>query len=1695
MKRQRATRFAHRLYAVATAVLLSAVALAVVPSTAHAAQTTYYVDPAGSDAATGTSASTAWQSLSKVNAQTFKPGDRVLFKDGGTWTGQLALHGSGRVGLPITVASYGTGAKPVIAGNGTTVSAVLLSNEHDVTIDGLEVTNSNGDGTWRNGVEVAAQDVGALPGITLQNLYVHHVDGPSGYVVNIGHGGILVHVNGNTTPTYYTGMVIQDNQVADVRAYGVVTWSTWMQRDGWKALWGELGLPANAYGPFVPSTGLVIRGNDVHDIGNGGISPNQVAGTLIEHNTVARTAQVHGNAAIWWSGADDTTVQYNDVSATHNNGRGLDDTAFDSDESTYRSLVQYNFSHDNAGGFFETCSADTGPAEATVRYNVSQNDGGNIFYISCYNARNVNIYNNTVYAAKSTAEVPLYSMVYRETNNTQIGFRDNVFVNPLGVPYDATSNVTYQHNLYYGGPTPTDSSAITGDPLLASPGGATSNDDLTGYRLNPGSPAIGAGTGTADDGGRDLLGNPLPATASDLGALQTTSAKPAVTTSYGNRQGTSPAAIADQKSSTGWASDATGTAFPGAITVDYGSVQTFDSVTLATAFGQGQGITSADIQTWTGKAWTTQVPSAPVVWNSNSSLVEARTIELPHAVTSSRVRLVVRKANLQQGYLALNELTLGGPGPQVPAVTPEVAPSLQRWSGRAGEFRLGPQSRIAVDSADAAQLAADADTFSRDLATVIGRRLPVVTVPHPQTGDVFLTLGPAAPARDQAYDLDVGDAVVITGHDVTGAFYGEQSVEQLLQGDATHVAISRGHAEDWPTVKTRGIMVDLSAHFESVAYLEQQIRQSAWLKLSEVHLHLTDSQAYRLPSPAHPGLSSPQSYNAADIAELVRYAAQYHVVLLPEVDVPGHSGELTAFDPSLGAPCGGLDITKTETTDFVKSLLKETVGMFPNSPVIHLGGDEYPVLADQQKCPALVAYAKQHGFASTEDVYVAWLNTLARYVQSLGRQAEIWNWWDNAGGATIAPDKSIIIEPWSANPASYYTSRGYQVVSAPDENLPDYRLYVSPDTAPNNPDLPLDSRLYSGSDWWVDAANPNVLGYESPEWAYAPLDRIQWFTRNPFAVIADRTWGGRRLANVFAFEDVLDRIGGAPGIPEPVPAQATLLSGAAYGSAGTTGHEAGAAFDGNADTYYASSGTTSEDIGIDLGAGHAAQVTKIRFIPVPDPNPNWPYSYQPGALDNTLNMVGGTFQGCTGGPDSGCVDLASVQWHPMYDWNQLAVTVPQKFRWLRFVGASGKPVKVSDVQFYTAPATAADVQLTAPDKLQALQTSTVTGSVTNTGNTALRNVVVNLHAFSGRDSSTLAAPAPVTIPILPPQHTQRLTWPIRVPAEATAGTYYFQAQASYDAPTPGGGTQTATATRSATLPQLVTGTSASVSLDRLGEPKTTGLTVANSGAGVVHLAWKAAVPTGSGVTVTPAAGVLDIPAGGTASIQMSVQADEPGTTQVPIALEVVSGSTRVDAGSVTLTVAAPYPTLAAAFNNVGITDDADTNPTGLGAGIDDYQGTFSAQALATAGVTAGGSLVRGGITFSWPSVAAGTPDNVVAKGQTISLSGSGSTLGFLTTAGFGPAGGPATVRYADGSVETADLSSPDWTAGPSGGDEAISSAYYNLAGHSGPVTRSRSIYLSTIKIDPAKTVVAVTLPTATGGSAESSLHIFAMSIG
>jgi len=201
-------------------------------------------------------------------------------------------------------------------------------------------------------------------------------------------------------------------------------------------------------------------------------------------------------------------------------------------------------------------------------------------------------------------------------------------------------------------------------------------------------------------------------------------------------------------------------------------------------------------------------------------------------------------------------------------------------------------------------------------------------------------------------------------------------------------------------------------------------------------------------------------------------------------------------------------------------------------------------------------------------------------------------------------------------------------------------------------------------------------------------------------------------------------------------------------------------------------------------------------------------------------------------------------------------------------------------------------------------------------------------------------------------------------------------------------------------------------------------------------------------------------------------------------------------GTGTPTTGAPYSSLAAAYDNVGISDNA--NPAAA-----DFDGTgdsFSAQALAAGTptpLTPGGQATFGGTTFTWPS-AVGTPDDVIADGQTIDLSGSGTDLGFLGAGAFGAASGTGTITYTDGSTQSYSLVMADWynNAAVAGDEIATTTTSWNFSS-STQVHHPVSIYFASVPLQTGKTVASVTLPTVSAGVGNgiTALHIFAMAIG
>ena len=249
----------------------------------------------------------------------------------------------------------------------------------------------------------------------------------------------------------------------------------------------------------------------------------------------------------------------------------------------------------------------------------------------------------------------------------------------------------------------------------------------------------------------------------------------------------------------------------------------------------------------------------------------------------------------------------------------------------------------------------------------------------------------------------------------------------------------------------------------------------------------------------------------------------------------------------------------------------------------------------------------------------------------------------------------------------------------------------------------------------------------------------------------------------------------------------------------------------------------------------------------------------------------------------------------------------------------------------------------------------------------------------------------------------------------------------------------------------------------------------------------------SGWKISPATARLGVvKPGGTASatVQVTAPAAAPGTTVSTLTATAgyragAAGSASAS-GPLTITSVVPYPTLADAFNNVGTTPESDTSKGDFDGSGDSY----SAEALAKVGATPGATVQANGLTFTWPSAAPGTPDNVTAAGQAIDITGSGSQLAFLgAEAGF--TSGDVTVTYTDGTTSTGTLGFPNWccsTTNDYGSKIALTTDHRDTPAGPANFGTSYQVFSNTVPLTAGKTVKTVTLPN------QAAIHVFALAV-
>jgi hypothetical protein len=377
---------------------------------------TYYVDLAtGSDAGAGTSQSSPWSTLTKVNAARFKPGDRILFKSGSVWQGQLVVKSSGSEGAPIVIDRYGEGPMPRIEGAGQVEDVVRLYNVQQVEVRNLELTNPGAQPAVRRGVHIFLDNFGTARHIVVSGLYIHDVNGTNG--VEHSHkdnGGIVFRTVGNQVPSRFDGLIIERNIVWKVDRSAIVAESYHAMRSHW-----------------FPSVNVIIRDNYVEDIGGDGIVPWATDGVLVEHNIARNCNRRAGsyNAGIWPWSTDNSLFQLNEASFTRTT---LDGEGFDSDYNSRNTLFQFNYSHDNEGGFMLICTPgqrdlqeNLGNSGTLIRYNISRNDRTRIFHLAGA-AENTTIHDNAIYVGPGI-DVQMLAVTNWEGWADRAVFRDNIF--------------------------------------------------------------------------------------------------------------------------------------------------------------------------------------------------------------------------------------------------------------------------------------------------------------------------------------------------------------------------------------------------------------------------------------------------------------------------------------------------------------------------------------------------------------------------------------------------------------------------------------------------------------------------------------------------------------------------------------------------------------------------------------------------------------------------------------------------------------------------------------------------------------------------------------------------------------------------------------------------------------------------------------------------------------------------------------------------------------------------------------------------------------------------------------------------------------------------------------------------------------------------------------------------------------------
>lgn len=501
-------------------------------------------------------------------------------------------------------------------------------------------------------------------------------------------------------------------------------------------------------------------------------------------------------------------------------------------------------------------------------------------------------------------------------------------------------------------------------------------------------------------------------------------------------------------------------------------------------------------------------------------------------------------------------------------------------AGQTADFNIIPRPQQVKVSNDApftlsAKTVISLGTNSQDMkrnANMLASYIEQATGIRPAVGKskngtaIVLTIDKTI-ANAEGYKLDAdAKQIRIAGASAAGVFYGIQTLRKslpLVNGKASKVSIPAVHIADAPRFAYRGTHLDVSRHFVTADSVRQFIDMLALHNINRFHWHLTDDQGWRIEIKKYPLLTQigskraqtvighnsgkydgkPYSgfYTQKQIRDIVKYAADRYITIVPEIDLPGHMQAALAAYPDMGCTGGPYEVWQKwgvsdnvlcagndKTLTFIDNVLKEITQLFP-SKYIHVGGDECPK-TQWQKCPKCQARIKalnleaKDGHSAEERLQSYIITHASNYLKSLGRNtigwdeilegglaegATVMSWRGESGGIAAAKQHHDVV----MTPNSYLYFDYYQSLDKANEPLA-IGGYLPLETVYSYEPMP--------KELTADEAR-HIIGVQANIWTeYMPtFKQMQYMALPRLAALSEVQWSQPALKDYTSFTNRL----------------------------------------------------------------------------------------------------------------------------------------------------------------------------------------------------------------------------------------------------------------------------------------------------------------------------------------------------------------------------------------------------------------------------------------------------------------------------------------------------------------------------------------------------------------------------------------------